>query len=253
MNMGKVEIEVETDAEFKAKCDVLFAKLGVSTEEAISVFLHQAVMEQGFPFRVGRRAEPPILQKPIPLGAGKIIHIFGRPNSGKTTLRNALASRHPYFNNFSIDDFRRRYGDGTLEGEIRAQYRFLSAKLHGNGFYESSGTGNITEHTMGCLRGEEVYIIVLEVPDEVCISRIDPHKYDGIPFPFFENSKEDFIIQVGRFLHSWEFERMCRGYKVLRLDGMIPLDQQVAQVERFTGIQDPAGQRYGIQLPTFRN
>ena len=50
--MEKVEIGLETDAEFKDECDELFAKLGVSTEDAISVFLHQAVMEQAIPFRV---------------------------------------------------------------------------------------------------------------------------------------------------------------------------------------------------------
>ena len=63
----------------KSNCpgqDELFAKLGVSTEEAISVFLHQAVMEQGFPFIIGRRSEPSARQKPIPLRAGKTIHIL---------------------------------------------------------------------------------------------------------------------------------------------------------------------------------
>ena len=100
----------------------------------------------------------------------------------------------------------------------------------------------MTEHTMDCLRGEEVYIIVLEVPDEICISRIDPHKYDGIPFPFFDGGKEEFIRHVGRFLDSWAFAGMCRGFKVLCLNGMIPLDEQIAKVEEFTGITVPAAQ-----------
>ena len=71
--MEKVEIGLETDAEFKAECDELFAKLGISTEEAISVFLHQAVTEQGFPFIIGRRSEPSARQKPILWGDGEDI------------------------------------------------------------------------------------------------------------------------------------------------------------------------------------
>ena len=70
--METVGIGLETSAEFKAKCDELFAKLGISTEEAISVFLHQAVTEQGFPFIIGRRSEPSARQKPILWGVGKI-------------------------------------------------------------------------------------------------------------------------------------------------------------------------------------
>ncbi len=251
--MEKVEIGLETDAEFKAECDELFAKLGVSTEEAISVFLHQAVMEQGFPFRIELKGEPLVCLEPTNPETGKVIHIFGKPNSGKTVLRNALAERHPDFNSYSINDFRKWYGDGTYDGEIDAQFNFYAIELGSKGFYERSGRGRFCQYMMNSLYDQNVYIIVLDVPDDICISRIDPHKYDDIPHSAHWAKPEEYIELVSRFLCSKQFKGMCRGYKVLRLDGMIPLDQQVAQVERFTGIQDPAGQRYGIQLPTFRN
>ena len=50
-----------------------------------------------------------------------IIHIFGCPNSGKTTLRNKLKELHPELESWCIDDFRREYGDGTLPKELVAQ------------------------------------------------------------------------------------------------------------------------------------
>ena len=110
---------------------------------------------------------------------------------------------------------------------MRAQYRFLDSKLHGNGFYESSGTGRMTEHTMDCLRGEEVYIIVLEVPDEICISRIDPHKYDGIPFPFFDGGKEEFIRRreaLNRLIHEAFYHPQSETYGTgSQLDMVYPL------------------------------
>ena len=50
--MPQTSITLRTDPEFKEQCDALFARFGISTVEAIDLFLHQAVMEQAMPFRI---------------------------------------------------------------------------------------------------------------------------------------------------------------------------------------------------------
>ena len=166
---------------------------------------------------------------------GKAVLIFGRPNSGKTSLRNAIAGRHPGIASLCIDDFRRIHGDGTLEGEMRAQETFTDARVRGGGLFESSGAGIWTWICLDRLRGKGARVIILDVPDEVCISRIDLHKYGGVPFPF-DTDAEDFIRNVGRCLSPDHVEVMCQGSEVLRIDGLSPFEEQVALAERFLGL-----------------
>lgn len=44
-------IQIRLDAETKAAANTLFSRLGLSTSEAIRIFIHQSLEEQGLPFR----------------------------------------------------------------------------------------------------------------------------------------------------------------------------------------------------------
>ncbi|MBR2254990.1 MAG: hypothetical protein IJ856_04130 [Candidatus Methanomethylophilaceae archaeon] len=162
-----------------------------------------------------------------------IVSIFGCPNAGKTTLRKALAERHPEMNSYCIDDFRRKYGDGTTGGEFLAQTKFLET-MKEEGFYESSGAGLCARDALEYFVDGH-YVIVVDTPEDVCISRIREGKYDGIPFPF-DIPDDAFIHQTIDFLKSMEFRRWCVDIPVLSLDGMLPLEEQVIAVEGFVGL-----------------
>ena len=56
--MKRASITVNVDPEFKAECDSMFAKMGISTADAVRMFLHQAVACQGFPFKPGVADDP---------------------------------------------------------------------------------------------------------------------------------------------------------------------------------------------------
>ena len=45
-------INMRIDPEFKEKVENLFGELGLSTSEAINIFLHQSVLQGGLPFEV---------------------------------------------------------------------------------------------------------------------------------------------------------------------------------------------------------
>jgi DNA-damage-inducible protein J len=45
-------INMRIDPEFKEKAENLFGELGLSTTEAINIFLHQSVLQGGLPFEV---------------------------------------------------------------------------------------------------------------------------------------------------------------------------------------------------------
>jgi len=163
-----------------------------------------------------------------------IVSIFGSPNAGKTTLRRALAERHPGMASYCIDDFRREYGDGSSAGEFLAQRRFLETMGAKDGFYESSGAGLCAQDATEFFTDDH-YVIVVDTPADVCVSRIRAGKYDGIPFPV-RTSEEDMIRHVHDFLDSRMFRRWCVDLPVLRLDGMLPIGEQVKRVEEFSGL-----------------
>ena len=164
----------------------------------------------------------------------KIIHIFGAPNAGKTTLRDELSRRHQDMQSYCIDEFRMRYSDGTLEGEMRAQEEFEMAMKKG-GFFECSGAGAYSASVLLDFLKEEQYVIVLDTPEDICISRIREGKYDGVPFPF-HSSDEDFIRNTILHLSSEYFRTFEKNIPMLRLNGM-SLDEQVREVERFADLR----------------
>lgn len=49
--MKNASITVRIDEQFKEQCDSLFQQMGMTTSSAINTFLHQAVMDNGMPFR----------------------------------------------------------------------------------------------------------------------------------------------------------------------------------------------------------
>ena len=53
------------------------------------------------------------------------VMIFGNIASGKTTLAKDILRSIPNLEYISIDDFRRTYGDGSIEKECIAKNQFL--------------------------------------------------------------------------------------------------------------------------------
>ncbi len=72
---------------------------------------------------------------------------------------------------YCIDDFRRRYGDGTKAEEFQAQMRFLETMDEEGRFYESSGARLVAQDALD-LFVENHYVIVVDTPEDVCVSHI---------------------------------------------------------------------------------
>lgn len=50
--MAQVKVSIRIDADTKQQAQELFNKLGLDMNTAINMFLRQAIMEQGIPFKV---------------------------------------------------------------------------------------------------------------------------------------------------------------------------------------------------------
>ena len=112
------------------------------------------------------------------------ILVFGNIGSGKTTLLNKLKEVVPW-SVISIDDYRRKYGDGTENFEVIAKKHFFEdIKPNKNQFIECLGTGQFSEElfTFFSKSNEELLCIKLITPKEICRLRLKNRIWD-IPFP----------------------------------------------------------------------
>lgn len=112
------------------------------------------------------------------------ILVFGNVGSGKTTVLNRLQKLFPW-QIIAIDDYRRKYGDGSKEKELIAQKHFFEAvKSNETQFIECLGVGKVSEELFFQLskNNEKLICIKLITPKEICRLRLKNRNWD-VPFP----------------------------------------------------------------------
>lgn len=111
--------------------------------------------------------------------------IFGNLASGKSYLATKIREVIPNLEYLSVDDFRRKIGDGTMVKEKKAKQAFLNSILP-NKFQliEATGLGDTGKTIAKILQqtGELKLILILKVPLEICLRRLDARIWDT-PYP----------------------------------------------------------------------
>ena len=110
--------------------------------------------------------------------------IFGNAGSGKTTLLKRIKETSA-IELFSIDDFRRKYGDGSINGEKLARLHFLDQVCSNKDqVIECTGIGEVALSLFRKVEqtDERILIITLLVPAEICKKRLTNRVFD-VPYP----------------------------------------------------------------------
>jgi predicted kinase len=104
-----------------------------------------------------------------------IINLIGPTAVGKSTVIQALNEQLPHYEVLAIDDFRRRIGTFTPEGESQAWREVWIAALKADcSIIESSGTSPHLSMLLDRLwraPGTNILTIALEAPPKVCLKR----------------------------------------------------------------------------------
>lgn len=135
-----------------------------------------AVVEVSAPWSRGRA--------PGQRAAGQRLLLVGLTAAGKTTVGRALAARWGV-ELVSLDDCRRRWGDGTTAGDLLARAMFLRAcATLDAGVFETSGAGPYRHATRAALAesGGPLVICWLDAPADVRRARRDTPPSD-VPHP----------------------------------------------------------------------
>jgi len=158
------------------------------------------------------------------------IFVFGNINSGKSHLGKLLSKRYDQYNELKIDEFRVRYGDGTKEGDILAQNKFIDAVLSStNAIIECTGYGPLGKKLSAQILNRNDIILFVSTPARICIDRIKDKDFSRIPYPKFEESLEQTINRCDREFENGAIQDLWKE-KVIRIHTLtygIDLNQQL--------------------------
>lgn len=177
------------------------------------------------------------------------IFVVGNINSGKSHIVNKLIKKYPSYNILSIDEFRKKHSDGSIEKEIQTRNIFANEIIkHKDSIIEFSGGNTITSLFVDKLRQNSVVILEVEENVNICLERTKSKDFSKIPYPTYSESLEDTIRRL-----DIEFRNNCieknfmntvlQHYKVNSNDDIneLPLDQfeiTIKLVDSFENIYD---------------
>lgn len=162
----------------------------------------------------------------------KII-LLGNMGVGKTTLAKKLLKVCPVFSYWAIDDCRRKYSDGTMAGEKRAQELFLQGIIpHQLQAIEASGLGALGKDlAMRVLStGEAVHVFILLTPLAESLKRLQARQWD-IPYPAPPAMALESLQKAHESIQHGDIQKQWHGFEqvvVYAIDTTIDHYDQIA-------------------------
>ncbi len=116
------------------------------------------------------------------------IFVLGNINSGKSYFIKKLTSLFNEYKIFQIDEYRKKYGDGSILKEELAQEKFVDDIFsEKNAIIEFSGLGKLSTKILSKLNNNSCIIFLIKENCSICINRIAKKDFNKIPYPKFEN------------------------------------------------------------------
>jgi predicted nucleotidyltransferase/shikimate kinase len=137
--------------------------------------------------------------------------VCGNINSGKSYCIDLLSKTYPDFSVIQIDEWRRKYSDGTLEGEKNAQQKFIDKVVNSeNVFVELTGMGPLGKSLVDELVSKSFIVLYIKENVETCIERISEKTFSNTPYPKFNEKIDDTIIRLDKELQSGELHKLWK-------------------------------------------
>ena len=162
--------------------------------------------------------------------------LVGLVNSGKTTIADKL-SRRGFLGYFSIDDFRKKYSDGSFVGEYRSWYRFLRIAQRSpfpKNIFEFSGVGANKEAFMQTMKSSnQIWKTVYCVASEEALKdreEIYNKKLNSVQTPYGKSHFDD--ITLKEIVNLYEVNYYQTPSILIKTDSK-PLESIVEEILKF--------------------
>lgn len=146
------------------------------------------------------------------------IFVFGNINAGKSySIQNLKDNQFSDYLILNIDQYRRRFGDGSKEGEILSQEQFAK-DIHDtkNCFVECTGLGPLGHRLHDKLAYKNDIALYINTDINTCLKRIENKDFSQTPYPEVEEALEDTIKRCGKEFESGELSQLWKD-KVLQV------------------------------------
>jgi septin family protein len=163
--------------------------------------------------------------------------LVGLVNSGKTTISNKLC-RRGFLGYFSIDDFRKKYSDGSYVGEYRSWYRFLRIASNApfpKNIFEFSGVGINKEAFMKTIKSSnQTWKTVYCIASEQALKEregVYDKKLNSVQTPYGKSHFDD--ITLAEIMNLYESNYYPTPSMLIETDSG-PLKSIVEKILKFT-------------------
>ena len=140
------------------------------------------------------------------------IFVLGNINAGKSYAIERLRRLLPNYSVLQIDEYRKKYCDGSIEKEELLWSSFAKDVLnHENAIVEFSGGGKIAENIISGLTPKTCIVLKILEDVAICLDRIKTKDFSATPYPKYPGAEslEETIIRIDRNMqdgiieHTW--------------------------------------------------
>ena len=140
------------------------------------------------------------------------ILVLGNINSGKSFIINELKEKFDNYTIIQLDDYRKKYSDGSINGEQRARQIFVENVLQNNNcLVEFTGLGELAVELNNLLHNKSYLILETVYPSvDKLVERIDRKKFDNIPYPFKCETIEQTIYRLDKEIENQQLGKIWK-------------------------------------------
>jgi predicted nucleotidyltransferase len=150
------------------------------------------------------------------------ILVFGNINAGKSTVVEVLRDLHPDLPVISIDDYRKRFGDGSFDGDHKAMSVFTAdASATKSCIVECTGLGPLGRQLQKALEPKSSIILHVRASPATCIERIIQKDFSSTPYPPFSEALPDTITRCHSEFEAGDLETLWKSsaFWIFSVDG----------------------------------
>jgi hypothetical protein len=126
-----------------------------------------------------------------------LVLVVGNINSGKSHAIELIRPFLPEYPVLAIDEYRIRFGDGSLEGELRTRERFVNDVVSSDHvIVELSGMGPLGSMLESRITLKSFIVVHIQETLANCLERIQGKDFSKIPYPKFNETLPDTIARI---------------------------------------------------------